>query len=171
MIEEKKIKQLCEKYFSFLENDYSFRLVSVNEENWGSEIKFKSLSVGVTLTFEFREFYLFVRICKLKNEEFPVRPGELGPNTVLEEFDLDDIVSIRSREALLPQYGLDTKFNDEFLETIIKKQSENLKLFASDILEGDFSLFPELDSKVKDRARKAAINKWGKRAAEFGWKV
>ena len=83
MIEKKKFEQLCRKYFNFLEKDYGFRLVRSEKYDWGYEIKYKSSNVGVILTFEFRDFYLFVKVCKMVRGEFAPMPGEIGPNTLI----------------------------------------------------------------------------------------
>ena len=171
MIEIEKFEQICKSYFNFLKSNYGFHLVTTIEDDCSYEILFKSTLVGVSLTFEFRDFYLFVKLCRLQNGEFPPKPGEIRPDTLLKCFDLDDVVLIRSKESLIPPYQLDTKFDEALLESIVKRQADNLKLFTKDILKGDFSLFSELDKIVKDRARKAAIQKWGNKAAEFGWIV
>ena len=89
---------------------------------------------------------------------------------LLHGFDLDDVVTYRAKESLIPQYKLETKFDTDLLEDIVLKQSENLKNYASDILNGDMSIFPELDKLVKERAKHAAFQKWGDKAEEFGWK-
>ena len=171
MINHKQFTQICKRYFNFLENDYGFYVEDQRADTWVYEIIFKNNFVAVTLTFELRDFYLFVKLSKLRAGELPPKPGEIRPETLLESFDLDDIVTIRSKESLIPPYQLNTKFDEVLLEDIVKRQGANLKLFAADILEGDFSLFSELDKIVKNRAKQAAIQKWGDDAAKFGWSV
>jgi hypothetical protein len=171
MINKKKFTHICKSYFNYLTSDYDFHLVSTEEDDWGYEILFKTNAVGVSLTFEYRDFYLSVKLCRLQKGEFPPKPSEIGPDTLLECFDLDDIVLLKSKESLIPPHKLDTKLDNTLLDSIIQRQAENLKKFAKDILGGNFSLFLELDKIVKDRARTAAFQKWGKKAEEFGWTV
>lgn len=158
---DKKLYEYCQSCFQFLVGDYGFTFVSLNEEDWGFEFLYKTNNVGVALTFEHRDFYLFVKLCRLQNGDFPPEPGEITSNTSLECFDLDDLVLLRSKHSLIPPHQLDTKLDASFLKSIVRNQSENLKNFANDVLKGNFSIFPELDKIVKERAKKAAIQKWG----------
>ena len=169
MLKRKELKQLCKRYFEFLYEDHGFRLEGERSDSWGYELLLTNNTVGVILTFEYREFYLFVKLCRLRDGAFPPKPGEIRPETTLDSFDLDDIVSIMSPGTSIPPYELNTKLDLEFLEDVVKKQSDNLRRYGIDIVNGDFSIFPELDKIVKERARKAAIQKWGDKATDLGW--
>lgn len=169
MIEREHFREACKTSFAFLRTDYGFHLVEEKADTWGFKLLLKNDNVGIVLTFEFRDYYLFVKLCKLQRGEFPSDPGEIRPETELESYDLDDVVSIRSKESLIPTYKSNTKLDRELFEEVVGKQAANLRTFAADILRADFSLFPELEKLVKNRARSAAIQKWGDRAAEFGW--
>jgi len=171
MSKRQEFRELCAKHFDFLEKDFGFKLdkCTVNTSNY--KLIFISNAVGVTLEFEPREFYLFVTLCKLRNGGLPPPIGEISPETVLDCFDLDDVVSLRSKESLIPDYtsmGANEKLT---LDDLLKKQAENLQKFANDILHADFSLFSELDKIVKHRARQFAIQKWGEKASQYGWSL
>lgn len=169
MREDKQFAQICEQKFEYLTTEYGLTCIQDEVKNWGFEKRYKNEKVGVIITFEAREFYLFVKIARLVNGLFAPEPGEIRPDSVLQAFDLDDIVTQRARQDLIPAYSAATRFDALLFEHIVAKQAENLKLYASDILNGDFSLFPKMEVLVKERAKKAAIQKWGERAVEFGW--
>jgi hypothetical protein len=170
-MDPKQLSQICGKHFKFLEKKYGFVLVKEAVDSLSYEFWYKSNTVGIKVKFEFPDFYLFVKLCRLQNEGFPPKPGEIRPETQLESFDLDDVLTIRSKESLIPSYSVDTKFDKALLEDVVRKQAINLKKFATDIIKGDFSLFPELDKIVKKRAKQAAFQKWGDKAADFGWNI
>ena len=170
----KSIKQLsrnCGQRFAFLTTERGLQCVGDKIEDWGFEKCYKGDQVGVILCFEIREFYLFVKVVRLVNDEFPKSIGEVFADSDLNTFDLDDVVTLRARQSLIPQYASGTNLDSELFDRVIDKQAENLRLFAGDILDGDFSSFVELEKIVKARARDAAIRKWGSRAIEFGWKL
>jgi hypothetical protein len=136
---------------------------------WGFRSIYGNKVTAVDLTFEQRDFCLFVRLVKLRNGEFPANPGEIRPDSVLDGFDLDDILGLRSPERLIPPHSGSSLLNITFFDQLVATQVNNLREFASDVLRGDFSVFAELDHVVKRRAREAAFKKWGQRAVEFGW--
>lgn len=166
----KQLLMICGKRFAFLTNERGLQCIEDRIEDWGFEKCYKGDQVGVILCFEMREFYLFVKVCRLIEGEFPKSVGEIRPDSDLNSFDLDDVVTLRAREALILRYDRETRLDSELFKRVIGKQAENLGLYADDILNGDFSLFVELEGVVKSRARDAAIQKWGTRAIEFGWK-
>jgi hypothetical protein len=170
----KYIKQLsiaCGQRFAFLTAELGFRVIDDRIEDWGFEKRYRASRVGVVLHFEVREFYLFVRVARLSDGKFPPRCGEIRMDSDLNTFDLDDIVALRASQSLIPQYGCKTRFDPALFEQITNRQAENLRLYAGDILEGDFSSFVELEKIVKSRARDAAIQKWEAISVEFGWKL
>ena len=169
MVSEKDFYNTCDRHFSFLGDEYRMERVSIAAADWGYKTCYKNETVGVTLSFEMRDFYLFVKLVELRDGEIPAHPGEITPETVLHSFDLDDLVTLRSKEDLLPQYEAKTAFDLSLFNQVAAKQAENMKRHASDVLTGDFSVFLELDKIVKSRARDAAFQKWGNRAVEFGW--
>lgn len=169
MVSEKDCCNTCDRHFSFLGDEYRMERVSMSSADWGYEACYKNETVGVILSFELRDFYLFAKLVKLQDGEIPKHPGEITAETVLHSFDLDDLVTLRSKDDLIPQYDLKATFDLSLFNQVAAKQAENMKCHASDVLAGDFSVFSELDTIVKSRARDAAFQKWGKRAVEFGW--
>lgn len=168
MVSRKIFEQVCGDRFSFLSAAFDLDR-KLRDKERGLEMISCNQVVAVDLSFEARDFYLFVKLVRLQNGKLPPSPGEIRPNTVLHSFDLDDIVGMRSPPSLIPPYEGSTVFDLEFFEQIATTQSKNLREFASDVLEGDFSIFEKLDQVVKDRARSAAFQKWGQRAVEYGW--
>jgi hypothetical protein len=171
MTANNQVKQLCIKYFNFLEKEFNFKLVKQTAKTGINKLIYKTNAVGIILVFEPREFYLFVSLCKLINGDFPIKSGEIAPTTVINCFDLDDVVTLRSKISLVPDYASKNSYKSITLDELFKIQSENLRNFAFDIIQADFSIFVELDKIVKKRARQFAIHKWGDRAAEFGWSL
>ena len=169
MVGNEQLLKVSKSHFSFLSADHDLDQVYEKSKKSGFRVLYKNQVVGVELTFELREFYLFVRVVRLRGGEFPSSPGEIQPDTNLDIFDLDDIVNLRSPKSLVTPYSGSAALDFAFFDQIVAAQAENLRVFASDILDGDFSIFTELDRIVKERAREAAFQKWGRRAVEFGW--
>lgn len=160
MINKKYFRRICDEAFLFL-NEYEMCCVMEKYDRDSYEIHYTNKVVGVAVIFEFRDFYPFVKLAKLENGCFPLVSGEIQPETVLNSFDLDDIVGMRSCKSLIPCFDSKTVFNSLLIKKLLCHQANNLRLYAKDILNADFSLFPALEKVVKRRAKKAAIDKWG----------
>lgn len=165
----KKLSLACGQRFAFLTTELGFQCIRDRIEDWGFEKCYKGDRGGVVLSFEVREFYLFVKFVRLIEGEFPPSVGEISASSELNAFDLDDVVALRAKQSLVPHYSRETYFDSALFDRVTNTQAENLRLYADDILSGDFSSFEELAKIVKSRARDAAIRKWGARAVDFGW--
>lgn len=159
----------CKREFSFLENDYDFSFINGQSHPWGYKIFFKNQTTGIIVALERRDFRVFVDVCRLVRNDFSPGPGEITPGTVLNNYSLGILISIRSPQSLLPSHQLKTLLNNQLIEKMLSHEAMNLKNYAQDILSGDFSVFPQLDRVVKDNAKSAAILKWGKDACKYGW--
>lgn len=166
---EKSLMQLCRISFKFLSDEFGFDPVESRSGSSSEEYALKNRTTGVRITADFREFYVFVAVCRLQDGDFPDSPGEICPDTVLHCYDLDDLVALRAPHNQLPPLGSGTQFGEALINGMILRQAENLRVCAADVLTGDFTVFDELDRVVKARAKEAALQKWGDRAHEFGW--
>jgi hypothetical protein len=169
MMNRGRFFDICAREFSFLETDFGFRVVAQDSSDVSLTLSLKNSTTGIRVSYEFRECYVFVKICRLLDDNFAPAPGELRPDTILYCYDLDDLLSVRSPESIVPSYQPQTVLNDELVESVISQQAKNLRQYAQDLLQGDFSIFEKLDKIVKERAREAAFRKWGPRASEYDW--
>lgn len=170
MVSNEQFLKACNTLLSFLSTDYGLDRVPQKNKDREFRMIYSNQVVAVDLAFERRDFYLFVKLVRPQRGNFPPSPGEIQADSVLDSFDLDDIVSLRSPESLIPPHSGSASLNIAFFDQIISTQAKNLNEFASDVLRGDFSIFAELDRLVKRRACEAAFRKWGQRAVEFGWR-
>jgi len=148
----KEFFSLSEEEFSYLMKDFNFKISNKNQHKWGYQIFMKNSTTGVIITFEFRDFYVFLKICKLENGDFVDDIKEIRSNSKINNFDYENLLLIRSPESIYPEYTDDTVFNDDLVEKIIKHHAKNLRENAFDVLNGDFSVFKELEKIVKERA-------------------
>jgi hypothetical protein len=102
-----------------------------------------------------RDGGIFIMLCRMVNGKLPPYPIFVRRETVLNWFDLEDIVALKE-----PSIELEQDFADSDNPTA-KELAENLKVYAGalkkyakDILSGDFSSFAKLEKIVKKRADK-----------------
>ena len=171
MINEKLFTVLCKKHFSYLTNKYGFSFENNVSDTWWYRLTYlnQAINLGIVIHFERRDFYIFIKLCRLINGKLVQNTGEINPKTKINCFDMDDIISLKSKNSLYPPHELNTIFNDDLFKKIVRIQANNLKTHAEEILKGDFSIFPQLEKIIKKRAKNFAFEKWGEKAHEFGW--
>jgi hypothetical protein len=158
-----------EKSFEFLKADFGFRERSrINRRDY-IEYRYSSNTTGVVVAFELREFFIFVTLCRLVDDNYAKEIGEIRPDSRLNCFDLNDLVGLRAPDDVVTGYLPGQPQPLGGLAGIAGRQATNLRKHARDVLTGDFTAFPDLERIVKARAREAAIQEWGPQAKEFGW--
>ncbi len=156
---KKDFDLIAQEQFKFLESEYGFRLSKNNKENWGFEFIYLNDTTGVKITYEYQEAYIFIMLYQLVDGNLRENPRNIGENTNLYCYDLDDIVRIRNSQALIKpayEYGKESEYydKDRGLILYIYDFANNLKTYAKDVLNGDFSIFSILDKTVKERVKR-----------------
>lgn len=144
------MKTLCDitkEEFAFLQSDYDCTLISSKIEGWGFEVIYGNSTTLVEITYEWREAYLLIvlydRSVK-KDQHRTYRPELLKYGS-----GLDWIVEYRDPSASLrPTYEYDEEspFHDKEhgIRNYFAAFAEQLRTYASDVLQGDFSVFEEI---------------------------
>ena len=153
----KEFDQIVKEEFDYLIKDYGFSLVKCKKVGAGYEILFKNKTTGVKIDYEFREAYIFVTIYRLRNGKLVENPRYIKPDSVIHGFSLDDILALRNPQAIVRpayEYPADSEFYDPVrgLTLYVRKFAQNLREYASELLEGDFRLFDKLEPIVRERA-------------------
>lgn len=153
------------KAFSYLVDEFYFDADTFKngEHTWWSQ------AVAVSVCFERREFYPFVKLSRVRRGEILRNPGEVVPSSVLSAFDLDDLIALRAPSDRLPPHDVKRRWDEAYATEMITHQARCLHAYGADILRGDLSCFSELERRVKERARKMAFEKWGEQARLHGW--
>lgn len=186
---------VCKNKFVSIIKKFNFKVSKQIDEDWGYKLFLQNRTTGIEIYYEFRDMMVFIKLHQLINGKIPIQKGEIRPETILNSFDINDLLEIRSplskipsqktidgidkivkkiasgKKVKLDEYPQEIQSGDLSIDNILSKHADNLERYAEDILEGDFSLFVDLNKIVKDRAKKIAIQKWGERAKEFGWDV
>lgn len=158
----------CEKAFAGLAKQYDFLIVEQKCKQMKWEWVIKNSATGILVTYEPRELYTWVLICRLLNGKIKHTVGEIKPDTTLSCFDLVDLLSLRKGDDKKQLYQSMNVAHHE-LSLILEQYVQDLLIYGSDVLQGNFQVFESLDTIVKKRARKAAYKKWGRKAKDLGW--
>ncbi len=151
------LKLIITNAFRYLETEYSFKLIKSKKESGGvHSTLYMNTVTAVELVFEYRESYLFIMLYQLVNGVFIDNPVIVRQDTISHGHGLGDVILLRNPSALIHptyKYPKESNYSDPLngMSYYINDFAINLNKYASDILKGDFTIFPELDKLVKKR--------------------
>ena len=151
------LKKLFEELFSFLIDDFNFKIIKSKDEDWGYYYKATNDTTGIEIVYEIKEAYVNIMLFKLIN-------GEIIKNTVqaimrdeiINGFSMDLIVEFRNPKDIIKpayQYGKDSDFYKPKvgLKNYVSIFADNLRKYTFDVLSGDFIIFSQLDEIMKKK--------------------
>jgi len=150
---------IAQEQFKFLESEYGFRLLKCEKEDWGYELIYLNNKTGVKITYEYREAYIFIMLYQLEDGKIVENPKSIDGNATLYGYAMEDLINLRNPDALIKpayEYGEQSEYYDKEngLSLYVSAFASNLKKYAKDVLDGNFTIFPELEKIVKDRVKK-----------------
>lgn len=144
---------LTRKILRFLEKDFEFKVVTIERYKRGAiYITYKNKTTAVKIFLEPSDGGIFVRLLRLIEGNLPIDPVYLTDKSHLNDFYLDDIVTLVAPSYKTLHPNLTELFKCPVMKKVLVQKAYCLKEFAIGILKGDFTLFPELEKIVKKRA-------------------
>ena len=144
--------------FRFLESDFEYQVDEVVEKKSESYVSYvnSSLGVGVKLLFDFSYSVVFVFIHRLVDGVLCDNPPNITDDSVLSCFDFNDYLDEDLKLKPAFEYGEDSEYYDEVhgLRNYIEDVAERLLAHGSHILNGDLTMFPDMETIIKNRARR-----------------
>jgi hypothetical protein len=148
-MKSKKFRPLCEDVFRFLIDEFGCHVESRDQREYADCITYKNKTTAIIIMYEIYEERVRTLLCRLVDGKIPPYPLFVRPDTVLNQFDLLDLVKIKDQKLfnkLLSQEG------KEVLSETIMEHATALRKYGRDIIRGNFSDFKKLEAVVKKRA-------------------
>jgi hypothetical protein len=138
-------------------DEYGLRRTSV-EEGPGYTyyiIVFQNDHAGLKVTFEWRDKYLAVQLCRLVDGK--VQRDEASRDSEWTCFHIMDLLTVNAPDydqdsLLLPEEGKTEEAIMDEIGQSLEKYVDAIRRHGGDVLRGDFSVFPQLDRIAKQRA-------------------
>lgn len=141
--------------FRFLEQDFDFQVVEIENGGWGGRVVYKNGTTGIRIVFEHRSCFLFVFIFPLVDGEMidNVQPiTDVSPITC---FDLQDYLDTETRMKPTYDYPEGSPFDDEQqgLARYFREFAVRLRKYGLPLLIGDFGDVGRAEATLRLRAR------------------
>ncbi len=137
--------------FRFLIDEFRFKKGARKKEAGVYQIAYQNETTAVEISFEWRDQYIYVRLYRLINGTKQEDPIVIQHYSELNNFDLEDLLSLRKPSLKISPSIFGRALSKQDIETILEKYAIAIHKHAIDILQGDFSIFAELEKIVKSR--------------------
>lgn len=135
--------------FSFLEKEYGLKYRKVPADRWDQKwtpsASFLNDSTGVLITYDARDQFLTARIYPLLHGQFPMRNGRID---LSKGYPLNSIIFLNDPERRVGDWRSENSRSskgDLNQSEYISLVAQQLRLFADDLLKGDFSRADAID--------------------------
>jgi hypothetical protein len=137
----------CMKDFSYL-SDYGFSLVKTEKDNSGCFLTYKnkSLALKISLDRDGIEIVFF----KLSNNEIPPYPIFFDPSEEFLVFNANDLLFAKCQKHF--EQVTKRLYEESYLKAKVKEFAELLRLYASDVLLGNFEVLGKIKELVVRRS-------------------
>lgn len=151
-------RKATREVFSFLIEDFDFTYISTQVHLPMCAIEFQSKTTGVTVLYEW-ESTLWVELTRLRREGNQV--GEW------ETYGLHLLLMERSPNKLVKQVPDSRTRTDAQVNAMLRQHATALKECASDVLAGDFRIFPTLRAVADNERRRLNKELFGSETGEI----
>jgi len=151
------IKTIFEEVFQFLKDDFNIIPIISRKERWGYYYSGKNYATGIEIIYESPEGYVNIMLYKLINGNIEKNTvSAIRDNKTINGSSLDYIVQLKDEGAsILPAYKYSNELGisqgTEGIKIFFSKFASNLKQYADDVLNGDFSIFIQLEKTLKNK--------------------
>jgi hypothetical protein len=143
---------LARDKFQFLETLHGCQIIDVEKSNYGCIVWYKNSSVAIRVSYEIYDDGIFVTIYRLRDDgQIPEHPIFFDPSAAFLTFDLNDLIRVRGGERL--SKGSESMYDRAALAKTVEEYANALKSHASDVIDGDFSILPQIKEIVARRAK------------------
>lgn len=143
--------KLSAENFQFLVDELGFRRGAKKSEGGLYSARYENEKTAVEIGLEWKEQYVYVELFRLINGQIKENPIIIRADSELTVHNLEDLIAIRAPKMTLGTKYFGKLITVESLAHVLSHYARALRELGGDVLEGDFTVFRELESIVKER--------------------
>lgn len=149
--------EICEREFKFLVKEFGFKKTKTKTDTDTFRIQYENSTTTVEAGVEWREQYFYVVIGRRDRKKTKAKDRMPRPEDELVSFNLEDLLTLRVPGYIVSSGYFAQKLTRKDVERIMGKYAQALRKHAADVLQGDFTIFPELEKIVRKRMKDHAV--------------
>ena len=142
---------LFSKHLAFLMNDFAFKVISVEKDNYGCFITCRNKTTALKASLCPLDGQIAVSIYCIVDDKIPKYPIFFDAHADFLVFSLDTLSKLKTGKFI--QQSQKDLFDVNGIERIVKEYAELLKQYGVEFLRGDFSILPQLKEIVARQAK------------------
>lgn len=149
--------ELGEKEFQYLVDEFGFKKRANKTDVGVYRLPYDNGTTKVEIGFEWRDQYVYVLLGR-RDVKKPKDARRLPrPEDELHAFNLEDLLKLRTGKYAVDQDRFGKALTREDIKEILSTYARALREHAADVLQGDFSVFPELEKIVRKRMKDQSL--------------
>ena len=145
--------EIGEKDFQFLVDEFGFKKRANKTDVGVYRLPYDSGTTKVEIGFEWRDQYVYVLLGR-RDVKKPKDARRLPrPEDELLAFNLEDLLKLRTGKYAIDQDRFGKALTRKDIKEILSTYARGLREHAADVLQGDFTVFPELEKIVRKRMK------------------
>ena len=145
--------KIAEKEFQFLVDEFGFKKRARKKDAGVYSLLYETKMTEVGIGFEWRDQYIYVGLGR-RDRKAPQEKGRLPrPEDELTSFDLEDVLKLRTGKYAIDEDRFGRALTLKDVKEILSTYARGLRKHGPDVLQGDFSIFPELEKIVRKRMK------------------
>jgi hypothetical protein len=145
-------KALVSVPFGYLTRDFGCGVAGHEDNSWVTTLIYQNETTAVKVTYSIEFDRAEVSLVRLIKGRRPAYPIFISEQEQLHHFLLDNLLLVRAPEALdaiKPYFSL----KEEAVKEALSRWADALRKYGSGPLNGDFSVFDEMEATVRARVR------------------
>lgn len=143
--------EIGEKEFQFLVAEFDCKQKANKTDAGVYRLRYENKTTKVEIGFDWREQYIYVLLGRRD------KPKPKGPEDEIVAFDLEDLLQLQTGKYAIDQGRFGKALTLKAVKEILRTYARALREHAADVLQGDFSIFPEIEKIVRKRMRDHAL--------------
>ena len=145
--------EIGEKEFQFLPDEFGFKKRARKKDAGVYSLLYETKTTDVAISFEWRDQYIDISLGR-RDRKAPQEKGRLPrPEDELTVFGLEDLLKLRTGEYAISENRFGRALTRKDIKEILNTYARGLRKHATDVLQGDFSIFPSLEKIVRKRMK------------------
>jgi hypothetical protein len=142
--------EIGEKEFRFLVDELGFKKKANKTDVGVYRLRYENKSTKVEVGFEWGDQYIYVLLGR-RDRKKPDRMPR--PEDELVAFNLEDLLKLRTGKYAVDHDRFGRALTRKDVKEMLSTYARGLREHAADVLQGDFSSFPELEKIVRKRMK------------------
>lgn len=143
--------EIGEKEFQFLVDEFGFKKRANKTDAGVHRLSYENKTTKAEIGFDWRDQYIYVLLGR-RDRKPPQRPED-----EIVAFDLEDLLKVRTGKRAVDQDRFGRALTRKDVKELLTTYASALREHAADVLQGDFTVFPEVEKIVRKRMKDYAL--------------